>query len=205
MQLAELSALWWLSDSQAARRSANFAGTLLSANFAKRAGFLPEEPLVSEVKRRNLQCDHRPRIDLPKCTRISGSTDGIAHKTYCKFWATRLSVWKLRPIQILGSRRPSRISNQFKFALWPALWSISPGQRDGYWASTRCARRARAPALGSDACNTYSSTRERAIDLLRISVGEIFNEHLGTRTAGSALAWLFLYSSCRTIGRHVHR
>jgi len=114
MQLAELSALWWLSDSQAARRSANFAGTLLSANFAKRAGFLPEEPLVSEVKRRNLQCDHRPRIDLPKCTRISGSTDGIAHKTYCKFWATRLSVWKLRPIQILGSRRPSRISNRFK-------------------------------------------------------------------------------------------
>jgi hypothetical protein len=50
MQLAELSALWLLSDSQAARRSANFAGTLFSANFAKRAAFLPEEPLVSEVQ-----------------------------------------------------------------------------------------------------------------------------------------------------------
>src|ERR1700676_15279 len=41
--------------------------------------------------------------------------------------------------------------------------------------------------------------------LLRIRVGEIFNEHLGTRTAGSALAGLFLYNPCRTIGLHVHR
>jgi hypothetical protein len=50
LQLARLSALWWLSDSQAARRSANFAGTLFSANFAKHAAILPEEPLISEVQ-----------------------------------------------------------------------------------------------------------------------------------------------------------
>jgi hypothetical protein len=50
IQLAELSALWWLSDSQAARRSAHFAGTLFSANFAKQAPLLAEEPLLSEVQ-----------------------------------------------------------------------------------------------------------------------------------------------------------
>lgn len=50
LQLAQLSALRWLSDSQSARRAANFAGTLFSANFAKRAAILPEEPLISEIQ-----------------------------------------------------------------------------------------------------------------------------------------------------------
>ena len=57
LQLAQFSAWWWLSASQAARRSANFAGTLFSAHFAKHAAILPchdpaipEEPLISEVQ-----------------------------------------------------------------------------------------------------------------------------------------------------------
>jgi hypothetical protein len=57
LQLARFRAWWWLSASQAARRSANFAGTHFFAHFAKHAGILPcrdpaipEEPLISEVQ-----------------------------------------------------------------------------------------------------------------------------------------------------------
>jgi hypothetical protein len=48
--LGQFDALSWLSSSQAARQSAQLAGTLFSANSAKHAAILPEEPLVSEVQ-----------------------------------------------------------------------------------------------------------------------------------------------------------
>jgi hypothetical protein len=49
-RLGQHNALWWLSSSQSAKKSAKVAGTLFSLKSAKSTGILPEERLTSEVQ-----------------------------------------------------------------------------------------------------------------------------------------------------------